>query len=185
MPASATICPVAVPKPASSGPPGSVRGGRGGCGGTGRTSRAMGERIKLFEQALGIEWPWYVERTEFDAEDRRLDVHLNFEVGGTFACAGCGAEGCKAYDTKARSWHHMDFFQYQAYLHAHVPRVRCAACGIRQARLSWARPRGCGCGSEPRGRSGRRASVRAAGRLLLVVGSGGGWRRVRKAACRQ
>ena len=69
----------------------------------------MGERIKLFEQALGIEWPWYVERTEFDAEGRRLDVHLNFEVGGTFACAGCGAEGCKAYDTKARSWRHMDF----------------------------------------------------------------------------
>lgn len=47
----------------------------------------MGERIKLFEQALGIERPWYVERTECDAEDRRLDIHLNFEVGGTFACS--------------------------------------------------------------------------------------------------
>lgn len=101
----------------------------------------MGERIKLFEQALGIGWPWYVERTEFDAEGRRLDIHLNFEVGGTFACAGCGAEGCKAYDTKARSWRHMDFFQHQAYLHAHTPRVRCTACGVRQARLPWARPR--------------------------------------------
>lgn len=52
-----------------------------------------------FEQALGLERPWYVERTEFDAGQRRLDLYLNFEVGGTFACGGCGGEGCKAYDT--------------------------------------------------------------------------------------
>ena len=26
----------------------------------------------LFEQALGLERPWYVERTEFDAGERRL-----------------------------------------------------------------------------------------------------------------
>lgn len=101
----------------------------------------MGKRIKLFEQALGIGRPWYVERTEFDPEVGRLDIHLNFEVGGTFACGGCGAEGCKAHDTKARSWRHMNFFQHQAYLHAHAPRVRCAACGVRQARLPWARAR--------------------------------------------
>ncbi len=53
----------------------------------------------LFEQALGLERPWYVERTGFDAGQRRLDLYLNFEMGGTFACGGCGGEGCKAYDT--------------------------------------------------------------------------------------
>ena len=94
----------------------------------------------LFEQALGLERPWYVERTEFDAGQRRLDLHLNFEVGGTFACGGCGGEGCKAYDTAQRQWRHLNFFQHQAYLHAPSPRVECAECGIRQARLPWARP---------------------------------------------
>jgi hypothetical protein len=34
----------------------------------------------------------------------------------------------------------MDFFQHKAYLHARVPRVRCAEHGVRQVRLSWARP---------------------------------------------
>ena len=101
----------------------------------------MGKRIKLFEQALGIGSPWFVAQTEFDAEARRLDIYLDFEPGGTFECGGCGADGCKAYDTKAKSWRHLDFFQHQAYLHACAPRVSCAACGVRQARLPWARPR--------------------------------------------
>ncbi len=95
----------------------------------------------LFEQALGLERPVYVERTEFDAGQRRLDLYLNFEVGGTFACGGCGGEGCKAYDTAQKQWRHLNFFQHQAYLHAPSPRVECAECGIRQARLPWARPR--------------------------------------------
>ena len=82
-----------------------------------------------------------MERTAFDAEERRLDIHLNFEVGGTFACGSCGAEGCKAYDTKWRRWRHLNFFQHQAYLHAPAPRVQCPSCGVRQARLPWARPR--------------------------------------------
>ncbi|MCY3737486.1 MAG: ISL3 family transposase [Gemmatimonadaceae bacterium] len=95
----------------------------------------------LFEQALGLERPWYVERTEFDAGQRRLDLYLNFEVGGTFACGGCGGAGCKAYDTAQKQWRHLNFFEHQAYLHAPSPRVECRECGIRQARLPWARPR--------------------------------------------
>ena len=31
------------------------------------------EGTRLFEQALGLEHPWYVEKTEFDREARRLD----------------------------------------------------------------------------------------------------------------
>ena len=97
--------------------------------------------VGLFEQAPGLERPWYVERTEFDAGQRRLDLYLNFEVGGTFARGGCGGEGCKAYDTARKQWRHLNFLQHQAYLHAPSPRVECAECGIRQERLPWARPR--------------------------------------------
>lgn len=46
--------------------------------------------IRLFEQAVGLEHPWYVERAEFDPETGRLDLRLNFEAGGVFGCGGCG-----------------------------------------------------------------------------------------------
>ncbi|WP_419164698.1 transposase family protein [Candidatus Palauibacter sp.] len=76
----------------------------------------MAER-GLFERALGLEWPWRVERTEFDAAERRLDLHLDFEAGGTFACPSCGRGGCKAHDASPKRWRHLDFFQHRAYLH--------------------------------------------------------------------
>jgi transposase len=39
-----------------------------------------------------------------------------------------------------RSWHHLDFFQYEAHLHAEVPRVACAGCGkVTQVLVPWAR----------------------------------------------
>ena len=99
----------------------------------------MAER-GLFERALGLEWPWRVERTEFDAAERRLDLHLDFEAGGTFACPSCGRGRCKAHDASPKRWRHLDFFQHRAYLHARVPRVRCPACGVKQARVPWAEP---------------------------------------------
>jgi transposase len=36
--------------------------------------------------------------------------------------------------------YHMDFFQYKAFLHARLPRVRCPEHGVRQVSVSWARP---------------------------------------------
>ena len=106
-----------------------------------RRERTAMAGTRLLEQALGLEHPWYVEKAEFDRKARRLDLHLNFVVGGMFECGGCGGEGCKAYDTFRRRWRHLNFFQHDAYLHAPAPRVECPSCGIRQARLPWARTR--------------------------------------------
>ena len=97
--------------------------------------------IRLFEQALGLEHPWYVDKTEFEPKTGKLDLHLNFEAGGMFECGGCGGEGRKAYDTAWKRWRHLNFFQHEAFLHAPAPRVKCPSCGIRRARLPWARPR--------------------------------------------
>jgi len=102
---------------------------------------SLWERTRLFEQALGLEHPWYVEKADFDPKTRKLDLHLNFEAGGLFECGGCGGEGCKAYDTARRRWPHLNFFQHEAFLHAPVPRVKCPSCGIRRAQVPWARPR--------------------------------------------
>jgi transposase len=96
--------------------------------------------IDLFQQALALPKPWFVERSEFDAAKRRLDLYLDFEVGGTFVCPECGALGCKAYDSSEKSWRHLNFFQHEAHLHARVPRVQCARCGVKLVDVPWARP---------------------------------------------
>ena len=94
----------------------------------------------LFGQALGLERPWFVERTLLDDERRQIVVCLDFERGGTFTCRGCGNTGCKAYDTAEKRWRHLDFLGYRTILQAPSPRVECSSCGVRQAELPWTRP---------------------------------------------
>ena len=98
--------------------------------------------LDLFTVALGLREPWMVTRTEFDAAAGRLDLYLDFARGARFRCPveGCGQDECPVHDTEDKTWRHMDFFQHKAYLHARVPRVRCAEHGVHQVGLSWARP---------------------------------------------
>ena len=94
---------------------------------------------ELFRMALGIEPPWVVTKSEFDAAAKRLDIHLDFAKGSRFACPECGVAGCPAYDSEEKSWRHLNFFEHEAYLHARVPRVTCKGCGIKQVSAPWAR----------------------------------------------
>ena len=96
--------------------------------------------VQLFQQALGLPKPWFVAQSTFDVERGRLDLILDFEAGGTFTCPECGQPGCKAYDTSEKQWRHLNFFQYEAHLHARLPRVTCARCGVKQVEVPWARP---------------------------------------------
>lgn len=94
----------------------------------------------LFQLALGLVPPWMVAGTAFDAEAKRLDIHIDFPRGSKFACPACGAADCPAHDTEEMSWRHLNFFQHEAFLHARVPRVRCAKCGVKRVSVPWARP---------------------------------------------
>ena len=96
--------------------------------------------VDLFQAALGLSPPWCVQSCEFDAEQKRLDIHLDFPAGSRFVCAGCGLGGCAVHDTKEDAWRHLDFFQHKAFLHARVPRAICADCGILKVSVPWARP---------------------------------------------
>lgn len=100
----------------------------------------MREVRQLFEKALGLVPPWKVTRSEFDLSQKRLDLFLDFDRGARFACPECSANGCPVHDTEDKEWRHLDFFQYRAYLHARVPRVRCQKDGVRQVEVPWARP---------------------------------------------
>lgn len=95
---------------------------------------------ELFQLAMGLIPPWQVIQCAFDKEQGRLDISIDFVRGGTFACPECGRAGCKAYDTEEHTWRHLNFFQYETYLHARLPRVQCEGCGIKVASVPWARP---------------------------------------------
>lgn len=95
---------------------------------------------QLFQLALGINSPWFVASSDFDAEKKRLDIEIDFKAGGRFPCPQCKAADCPVHDTARKTWRHLDFFQHQAFLHARTPRITCSKCGVRQVAVPWARP---------------------------------------------
>jgi transposase len=97
--------------------------------------------VELFQRALGLQEPWRVVGVEFDAEQRRLDLRLDFAKGARFACPECGREGCEVHDSEEKTWRHLDFFQHRAYLRARVPRVICPEHKVHQVQVPWARER--------------------------------------------
>jgi len=94
----------------------------------------------LFAVALGITPPWEVEGVEFTKENKRLDIKIGFRRGATFACPVCGTTA-PVHDTSEKTWRHLNFFQFEAYLTARVPRVKCpnADHGVKQVPIPWAR----------------------------------------------
>ena len=97
--------------------------------------------VDLFQKALGLDRPWEVVEVSFDAEQRRLDLRIDFPKGSVFCCPECGRSGLKVRDTERKTWRHLDFFEHQAYLTARVPRVDCPEHGVHQVKVPWARER--------------------------------------------
>jgi len=99
-----------------------------------------GVGIETLQLALGITDPWVIEGVEFNAEQKRFDIYLNFPKGTKFTCPSCGTHHCNIHDTRDKEWRHLDIFQYATYLHVRVPRIECGQCnGIIQVNVPWAR----------------------------------------------
>jgi len=93
----------------------------------------------LFRVALGLKEPWVVSRIEFSADQRQLDLWLDFPAGGRFDCPECGRT-CGAYDSTERTWRHLNFFEHKTLLHARQPRVQCPEHGVKTVEVPWGRP---------------------------------------------
>ena len=80
----------------------------------------------LFELALNIQEPWHIKDIQFDIENKRLDIYIDFRKGAIFhyESAKENIKGdFKAYDTVDKEWRHLNFFEHECYLHARVPRL--------------------------------------------------------------
>ncbi len=93
----------------------------------------------LYATILGITRPWDVVRVQLDDPGKAVHVWLEEEAGASFVCSECQA-AAPIYDHVERRWRHLDTCQYATYLHARVPRVQCAAHGVKTVALPWATP---------------------------------------------
>ena len=92
---------------------------------------------KLFEAALGITVPWYINGVDFDAAQKSLTICVDFVAGSRFTVPG--VEGAHpAHDTVTKRYRHLNFFQHECHLEVRVPRVRLPDGGIRQVEPDWA-----------------------------------------------
>jgi transposase len=95
---------------------------------------------QLFELALNIQDPWYIKDIQFSAENKRLDIHIDFRKGSVFHYESTDENingDFKVYDTVDKQWRHLNFFEHECYLHARVPRLDITDTIKRQVNLPW------------------------------------------------
>jgi transposase len=95
---------------------------------------------QLFELALNIQDPWYIKDIQFNAEQKRLDIHIDFRKGSTFHYESTDENingTFKVYDTTEKQWRHLNFFEHECYLHARVPRLDISHKIKRQVKAPW------------------------------------------------
>lgn len=94
----------------------------------------------LYQHLLGLTEPWSVARVELDVSTQRVDVWVGHPSGLQWPCPECGTVASLHDHSAERVWRHLDSCQFQTFLHAEPPRVKCPEHGVRQVRLPWAEP---------------------------------------------
>ena len=96
---------------------------------------------ELFQMALNVTDPWFIEDLKFDAKSKRLDIYIDFKKGSTFSFFDKEEEkelvGLKAYDAQSKTWKHLNFFEHECYLHARVPRVKLPNGKVKRTSTPW------------------------------------------------
>ena len=99
---------------------------------------------ELFTKALNLEYPWKVTKVSLEQGtsifDGKLHVYIEYTDKSTLKCPiESNDENVEFYDFKERTWRHLNFWQYETFIHAKVPRVNCPKHHIKQIEVPWAR----------------------------------------------
>ena len=100
----------------------------------------MTKTNSLFEQALCVKNPWFIENISFDEKLKKLDIYIDFKRGASFHYEDKDLNisgDFKAYDTLKKTWRHLNFFEHETYLHARVPRIKITDKNIRKIKVPW------------------------------------------------
>ena len=105
------------------------------------------DTTNIFTAALNLSPPWQVDKIDFKTNEQNpmemeLHIWLKYQEHSLFPCSadGCG-QLCKEHDHSERTWRHLNFFQYKTFIHANLPRVKCAEHGVHTIEVPWARGR--------------------------------------------
>ncbi len=97
------------------------------------------ESTALFTAALGLQDPFKVSDIRFEPELGEIHFDLICDAK-RLTCPACSEAAQPIHDRAQKTWQHLHFFQYKAFLHAPVPRVKCSACGkVTQTEVPWSR----------------------------------------------
>jgi transposase len=96
----------------------------------------MMQSNELFATALGVSAPWYVKAVDFDVANNELIVKIDFVKGSRFPVDGVEGQH-PAYDTRAKRYRHMNFFQHKCFLDVRAPRVKLPDGGLVQIEPDW------------------------------------------------
>lgn len=93
----------------------------------------------LYATIPGMRTPWQVVDVALRAADQQVEVFIEHDGEAPLSCPQC-SQPVARYDTRRRTWRHLDTCQYQTRLTAEVPRVNCPEHGVHQVPVPWSEP---------------------------------------------
>lgn len=93
----------------------------------------------LYARILGLVDPWEVRDVKLDLKAGEVRVLVAAKLHASLQCPEC-KKPCPGYDSRQRSWRHLDTCQFRTILVADVVRIECAEHGVRQVHVPWAEP---------------------------------------------
>lgn len=98
-----------------------------------------GMLARLFERSMGLGDEWEVSDVWFEerggAQDE-LHAGVAHRKGQAAECPVCHRKR-GTYDTRERTWRHLDIWQYETIVHCAVPRADCPEDGVHACRMPW------------------------------------------------
>lgn len=95
------------------------------------------DELSLYEHILSISAPWFVEHIELDKPTNTVHVYVQYDSDASLECPCCSRQVTR-YDSRKRSWRHLDTCQLQTIVHCDVPRSDCPEHGALLLEVPWA-----------------------------------------------
>lgn len=93
---------------------------------------------ELLSKILQLQDPWYIKSVNFNYQ--QITIEIDFKRGSTFEDDDNGNDinkAYKVYDTRIKTWRHLDILQYPCYIKARVPRIKRDDGRVRLISPSW------------------------------------------------